>query len=36
MIGLLSGLLIRIGPIMKRKMMKKSIFGKKDNGVQEA
>jgi hypothetical protein len=28
-------LLIRIGLIM-RKMMKKSMFGKKDNGAQEA
>ena len=34
MIGLESELLIRNGPIMKNKMMK-SMFGRKDSGVQE-
>ena len=33
MIGLGSELLIRTGPIMKKKMMK-SMFGRKDSGVQ--
>ena len=33
-IDLESELLIRTGPIMKKKMMK-SIFGRKDSGVQE-
>jgi len=35
MIGLGSELLIKIRPIMKKKMMKKSMFGRKDSGVQE-
>ena len=34
MIGLESELLIRTGPIMKKKMIK-SMFGRKDSGVQE-
>jgi hypothetical protein len=34
MIGSISELLIKIGPIMKEKIMKKiSMFGKKDNGA---
>ena len=35
MIGLGSELLIRTGLIMKKKIMRKSIFGRKGNGVQE-
>ena len=35
MIGLESELLIKTGLIMKKKVMKKNMFGKKANGVQE-
>ena len=35
MIVLESELLIKIRPIMKKKMMKKSMFDRKDSGVQE-
>ena len=35
MIGLGSELLIKIGPNMKKKVMKKNMFGRKGNGVQE-
>ena len=34
MIGLRSELLIKIGLIMKKKVMRKSMFGRKGNGVQ--
>ena len=34
-IGLESELLIKIGLIMKKKIMRKSMFGRKSNGVQE-
>ena len=34
MIGLESGLSIRTGLIMKRRVMKKNLFGRKANGVQ--
>ena len=35
MIGLGSELLIKIRLIMKKKVMRKSMFGRKGNGVQE-
>ena len=35
MIGLGSGLLIKTGLIMKKKVIRKSMFGRKGNGVQE-
>ena len=35
MIDLGSELLIKIGMIMKKKMMKRSMFGRKDSGVQK-
>ena len=35
MIDLENELLIKIGPIMKKMMMKKSMIGRKDSGVQE-
>ena len=35
MIGLESELLIKIGLIMKKKVMRKNMFGRKANGVQE-
>ena len=35
MIGLESELLIKTGLIMKKKVMRKNIFGRKANGVQE-
>ena len=35
MIGLENELLIKTGLIMKRKVMKKNMFGRKANGVQE-
>ena len=34
-IGLEKELLIKTGPIMKKKVMEKNIFGRKANGVQE-
>ena len=34
-IGLEKELLIKIGLIMKKKVMRKNIFGRKANGVQE-
>jgi len=34
-IGLGSELLIKTGLIMKKKVMRKSMFGRKGNGVQE-
>ena len=34
-IGLEKELLIKIGLIMKKKVMKKNMFGRKANGVQE-
>ena len=35
MIGLENELLIKTGLIMKKKVMKKDVFGRKANGVQE-
>ena len=35
MIGLESELLIKTGLIMEKKIMKKNMFGRKGNGVQE-
>ena len=35
MIGLESELLIKTGLIIKKKVMRKNMFGKKANGVQE-
>ena len=35
MIGLESELLIKTGMIIKKKVMRKNMFGKKANGVQE-
>ena len=35
MIGLESELLIKTGLIMKKKIMRRSMFGRKGNGVQE-